>query len=160
MLAGTRVIDLSMDVAGAFATRLLALYGADVIAIEPPEGHPTRWLPPRLDAGGAASPQHDPERGLLFAYLGGGKRSVVLDLDRDDDRERALDLIAGADAIVESYAPGALGSRGIDLAALVEAQPALVVVFHHTVRPDRPACRLARDRAHGRGRGRPDGDLR
>ena len=36
MLAGTRVIDLSMDVAGAFATRLLALYGADVIAIEPP----------------------------------------------------------------------------------------------------------------------------
>ena len=126
MLAGTRVIDLSMDVAGAFATRLLALYGADVIAIEPPEGHPTRWLPPRLDAGGAASPQHDPERGLLFAYLGGGKRSVVLDLDRDDDRERALDLIAGADAIVESYAPGALGSRGIDLAALVEAQPALV----------------------------------
>ena len=125
MLAGTRVIDLSTDVAGAFATRLLALYGADVVAIEPPEGHPTRWLPPRLDAGGAASPQHDPERGLLFAYLGGGKRSVVLGpRSRRRPGARARPESQAQMRSLESYAPGALGSRGIDPAALVEAQPA------------------------------------
>ncbi len=121
MLTGTRVIDLSTDVAGAFASRLLALYGADVIAIEPPGGHPLRWMTPRLGEGDG------PEFGALFAYLAAGKRSVVLDLDGDEDRERLRALIASADAVVESYAPGELAARGIDLDALVEAQPALVV---------------------------------
>ena len=121
MLAGTRVIDLSTEVAGAFTSRLLALYGADVIAVEPPGGHPTRWMAPRL------AEDDDPEQGSLFAYLGAGKRSVVLDLDTNTDRERLLALIASADVVVESYAPGKLAELGIDLDIIVEAQPRLVV---------------------------------
>jgi crotonobetainyl-CoA:carnitine CoA-transferase CaiB-like acyl-CoA transferase len=122
MLAGMRVIDLSADVAGAFASKLLAQYGADVIAVEPPEGHPTRWLAPRL-----GDDAEDPELGLLFAYLGAGKRSVVLDLAVAEECERLRALIAGADAVIESYAPGALAERGIDLDAIAEEQPALVI---------------------------------
>ena len=120
MLAGTRVIDLSTEVAGAFTSRLLALYGADVIAVEPPEGHPTRWMEPRL------AEDDDPEQGVLFAYLGTGKRSVVLDLDDTADRERLLALIASADVVVESYAPGKLAELGIDLDVIIEAQPTLI----------------------------------
>jgi crotonobetainyl-CoA:carnitine CoA-transferase CaiB-like acyl-CoA transferase len=122
MLAGMRVIELSTDVAGAFASRLLALYGADVITVEPPEGHPTRWLTPRL-----GDDSRDPELGALFAYLGAGKRSIVLDLNTAEDRERLHALIAGADAVIESHAPGALAALGIDLDAIGEEQPGLVV---------------------------------
>ena len=74
MLEGTRVVEFSTDVAGAFTGRLLALYGADVIVVEPPEGHPVRHLPPWPNG------VQSPDDSVLFAYLGAGKRSVVLDL--------------------------------------------------------------------------------
>ena len=81
MLDGVRVIDLSTDVAGAFATRLLGVYGADVVLVEPPGGHPVRSIPPR--AGGIDG---GPDASILGAYLHAGKRSIVLDLDTPEDR--------------------------------------------------------------------------
>ena len=122
MLDGLRVIDLSTDVAGAFATRLLAVYGADVILVEPPGGHPIRQLAPHL-----AGSEGDPDASILAAYLHGGKRSITLDLDRSEDRATLERLIAGAGAVIESDAPGALAARGVDLVALSERHPALVV---------------------------------
>src|SRR3990172_4466481 len=109
MLDGVRVIELSTDVAGAFAGRLLAAYGADVIVVGPPGGHPLRHLPPWPDA------QPDPEVSVLFAYLGAGKRSVVIDLGTADGVERVRRLIDGAEIVIESYAPGRLAGRGLDL---------------------------------------------
>ncbi len=122
MLEGVRVIDLSADVGGAFAARLLGVYGADVILVEPPEGHAIRHLPPHLgdDAG-------NPDASILAAYYHAGKRSITLDLDTTEDRETLESLIAGADAVIESYAPGELAARGIDLEALSERHPGLVV---------------------------------
>ena len=79
---------------------LLAGLGADVVKIEPPEGDPLRRLPPFLDR------VEPPENGLWFAYLGQGKRSVVLDVDSADGRRQLGDLVAGADVVVES-APAA-----------------------------------------------------
>ena len=112
-LAGIRVVDLSDGIAGAYATKLLAGAGADVVKIEPPEGDPLR----RWSAGG---PLPDPEvDGALFQFLNFSKRSVV---GRPGDPDvRAL--VAGADLVVESLAPGVL-----DVAALAREQPGLVVL--------------------------------
>ncbi len=88
MLEGLRVIELAGDVAGGFAGRLFALLGADVIKVEPPGGDPTRWSSPRVGDG--------PDAGLLFAYLGAGKRSVVL----EEDAAR-LDLVLSADLVID-----------------------------------------------------------
>ena len=70
MLEGVRVVELSTEVGGAFAGRLLAAYGADVVVVEPPGGHPIRKLPPR--AG------ETPDESILFAYLASGKYGALL----------------------------------------------------------------------------------
>jgi crotonobetainyl-CoA:carnitine CoA-transferase CaiB-like acyl-CoA transferase len=119
VLEDLRVIDLSTDVAGAYASRFFAAFGADVIKVEPPAGDPTRFLPPRAGVGADA--------GILFAYLNAGKRSLVLDADDGGQRESLLDLLATADLVVESAAPGEWAARGIDFGALLAANPALVV---------------------------------
>lgn len=121
MLEGLRVVELSADVAGALAGRLLATYGAEVIVVEPPAGHPIRSLPPW------PSDRRDPEESILFAALGAGKRSVALDIESPADRDRVARLIETAEVVIDSHAPGALASRGLDLRAMVEARPDLVV---------------------------------
>jgi crotonobetainyl-CoA:carnitine CoA-transferase CaiB-like acyl-CoA transferase len=120
MLEGIRVVELSTDVAGAFAGRLLAAYGADVIVVEPPGGHAIRNLPPHAGGGG-------PDASVVAAYLHAGKRSVALDLADDADRAVAARLVRSADAVIDSYAPGALAALGLDLGALAEERPATVV---------------------------------
>jgi crotonobetainyl-CoA:carnitine CoA-transferase CaiB-like acyl-CoA transferase len=98
-LQGTRVIDLA-GLPAAYGTMLLAGLGAEVIKVEPPAGDPLRRLPPVL---GNIEP---PENSLWFAYLGQGKKSVVIDLDQPEGRSRLERLVAGADVVVESSAPG------------------------------------------------------
>ncbi len=119
MLEGTRVVELSNEVGGAMAGRLLATYGADVIVVEPPGGHAIRALPPR--AG------DQPDQSILFAYLGAGKRSLVLDLEAPASREALRSVIADAAVVIDSHAPGQLASWGLDPAALIEEYPGLVV---------------------------------
>ena len=114
-----RVIDLSTDVAGAFGTKLLAAAGAAVIKVEPPEGDPTRRAHARAGDG--------PDDGVLFAYLNTGKRSAVFDATDESQRERLLRLLATAELIVESGAPGEWATRGVDLQALRRRRPGLVV---------------------------------
>ncbi|MYC01076.1 MAG: hypothetical protein F4X58_04070, partial [Chloroflexi bacterium] len=74
---GLVVVDLSRRMSGAFAARLFADHGADVIMLEPPEGHPLRHEAPFLnDVPG-------PERSALHAYVNWNKRSVVIDEPSD-----------------------------------------------------------------------------
>ena len=122
MLDGLRVIDLSADVGGAFAARLLAVYGADVVLVEPPEGHAIRHLAPHLSGA-----EDDADASILAAAYHAGKRSLTLDLGATEDRAVLEQLIAGADAVIESHAPGALAAKGVNLEALREQHPALVV---------------------------------
>ena len=115
------VIDLTQDEAGPFATRLLGDYGANVIKIEPPEGDPARMQPPfHQDVPG-------PERSAVFLFLNTNKRSVVLDLERGEDRARLLGLVAGADAVVESFPPGTMERLGLGYEALREVNPRIVL---------------------------------
>ncbi len=115
------IIDLTQGEAGPFATRLLGDYGADVIKIEPPGGDPARMQPPfHQDVPG-------PERSAVFLFLNTNKRSVVLDLERSEDRERLLGLVAGADAVVESFPPGTMERLGLGYEALREVNPRVVL---------------------------------
>ena len=102
-LTGIRVIDLVVD-RGELGGRLLSDLGADVIKVEPPEGSPSRRLPP-LDP-------LTPEHSLFFTMRNCGKRSIVLDLDDDSDRERFEALLAAADALIDSAEPGAHAAAG------------------------------------------------
>ena len=118
-LADLRVLDLSSGVAGAYGTKLLADWGADVIKVEPSGGDPTRRLGPRRGL--------DPDDSVLFAWLNTGKRSVVIDAGSPGGVERLLALLDAADLAVESGAPGEWAGRGIDLEEARTRRPQLVV---------------------------------
>ena len=91
---GLRVLDLSKRLAGAYAARMFADFGADVILAEPPEGHPLRHEPPFLDD------QAGPERSLVHAYINRNKRSRVI-----DDAAELAAQVAAADLIVTTSSP-------------------------------------------------------
>lgn len=122
VLSNLRVIDLSRWVAGEYATKLFADFGADVIKVERPgEGSLTRlWGPFPGD-------RPDPEASALFLHLNTNKRSVALDLRDADDREVLLELVRRADAIVESFRPGHLEELGLGPETLRAENPRLVV---------------------------------
>ena len=101
------ILDLTQGIAGPYATRLLADFGADVIKVEPPGGDPTRTLPPFKDD------QPGPERSGTFAFFNTNKRSVTLDLATEAGREHFARLLERADAVVESLAPGELEALGL-----------------------------------------------
>lgn len=106
-LDGVRVLDLA-DRTGAFAGRLLAGMGADVVLAEPPGGSELRRLAPFFDG------VDDPERSLFFWFYAAGKRSVVA------DAELVRRLATVADVIVDTGPPGTSD-------ALRAANPRLVV---------------------------------
>ena len=113
-----RVLDVSTSMSGAWCSRLFADFGADVIAIEPPEGSPLRSLEPR-DTSGTSIPA---------AYVLANKRSGVLDPRAEDDRERLRRLAVDCDVIVESAEGGSLEAWGLDYEELQAAVSGLAVV--------------------------------
>jgi crotonobetainyl-CoA:carnitine CoA-transferase CaiB-like acyl-CoA transferase len=121
-LDDVRVIDLTRYTAGPFCTRMLGDYGADIIKVEQPEaGDPARMLPPFFkDAPGL-------ERSGLFLMLNTNKRSVTIDLKTEGGRGLLLDLVRGAQVLVENFRPGTMERLGIGYDVLHEANPALVV---------------------------------
>src|ERR1044072_3140814 len=100
-LGHLRVIELG-DIPASYATRWLADLGADVIKIEPPGGDPNRRLPPF-----AGNIEHL-ERSLTFIHANTNKRSIVLDLNHDSDREIFARLLASANLFVEATPLGYL----------------------------------------------------
>ena len=111
ILSGVRVLDLATDVAGAFAAKLLATFGADVIKVEAPGGDPTRWLPPRAEG-------ESPDAGILFAALNAGKRSLVADPGYRGDLAMLAALLDRARIVIESGALGEWLGRGLDLSGV------------------------------------------
>lgn len=94
-----RVIEVAGSPAGAYAGRLLAVCGADVLRIEPPGGDPWREVGERWRGVGAE-----------YAYLNLGKRAARLRPSADEGRKQILELVerSVADVIIESSAPGPL----------------------------------------------------
>ena len=94
-LQDIRVLDLSQQLPGPFATRLLAELGAEVIKVEPPGG--------------------DAARGIdrpMFEIVNAGKRSVVVDLKSSEGRDQLLGLVESCDVFVEGFRPGTVERLG------------------------------------------------
>ncbi|RUV26928.1 MAG: CoA transferase [Mesorhizobium sp.] len=120
LLSGIRVLDLTNVLAGPYCAYQLALLGADVIKVEaPPGGDLARQL-------GASPELNNAGMGASFLAQNAGKRSVVLDLKQEADRERFLDLVATADALVENFRPGVMDRLGLGHEKLKEVRPSLV----------------------------------
>ena len=120
LLAGIRVLDLTNVLAGPYCAYQLALLGADVIKVEAPQGGDlARQL-------GASPKLNQAGMGASFLAQNAGKRSVMLDLKSEADRERFLDLVASADALVENFRPGVMERLGLGYEKLKEVRPGLV----------------------------------
>jgi CoA:oxalate CoA-transferase len=114
-LAGLRVLDFSIMVAGPYCARLLADMGADVVKIEPPEGDDMRLRAPLRDGSSA-----------YFGQLNAGKRSLALDLKNAEAIALVRRLAAEADVVVENFRPGVMDRLGLGHAALGALNPRLV----------------------------------
>src|SRR5207248_2429517 len=120
-LAHLRVVDLT-DLRGAFAGRLLADLGADVVKVEPPRGDAGRFVPPF--AGGVAAP----DRSLPFLYRNANKRGAVLDLHEAGGWHRFGTLCEQADILIENLGPEGERRHGLTPAEVQERHPHLVHV--------------------------------
>jgi crotonobetainyl-CoA:carnitine CoA-transferase CaiB-like acyl-CoA transferase len=105
-LAHLRVVDLT-DLRGAFAGRLLADLGADVVKVEPTHGDPERLRGPFAGGIGAA------DRGLAFLYRNANKRGATLDLHDADGWHRFCALCERADVLIENLGPEAQHRHGL-----------------------------------------------
>lgn len=118
-LAGRRVVELGVWVAGPAAAGLLADWGADVIKVEPPTGDPQRSI---FGAIGVAGQTAVPP----FEIDNRGKRSVVLDLREQAALEQFHQLLATADVFVTNVRPAALERLGLGHEAVLDRHPQLV----------------------------------
>jgi crotonobetainyl-CoA:carnitine CoA-transferase CaiB-like acyl-CoA transferase len=110
-----RVLDVT-TLTGAYAGRLFAEQGHEVIRVEPPQGDEIRRLPPFLKNS------EDLEHGAFHQYLNAGKKSITLNIKQPGERERFLDLLAAADLlIVNSPLP-------IDERECLRSNPKLVLI--------------------------------
>ena len=118
-LSGRRVLEIA-DEKGVYCGKLFADMGAEVIKIERPGGDATRLIPPFW--GGTPHP----EKGLFFLYTNTNKKSVTLDLETLEGRDRFLRLIPTADLVIETLPPGRMTELGLAYESLRALNPALV----------------------------------
>jgi crotonobetainyl-CoA:carnitine CoA-transferase CaiB-like acyl-CoA transferase len=107
-LAGVKVLDLGVVIAGAYAGSILAGLGADVVKIESPHGDPFRAY------------------GTGFAHYNRGKRSLVLDLKRPEAMAAFLDLVRDADVVLDNFRLGVRQRLGIAYEHLRRLNPRII----------------------------------
>ena len=117
LLQGVRVLDLTHVVSGPYATRYLALLGAEVIKIENPKtgGDMARFTGPLAE-----------DCSVRFCSLNHNKRSVRLNLSLPEGREVFLRLVEKADVVVDNFKPGTTEKLGISFEQLKKVNPKIV----------------------------------
>src|SRR4030088_1729721 len=115
-LEGVRVVEMTHMVMGPTCGMILAQLGAEVIKVEPPSGDKTRSL------GGMGI--------SFFPLFNRGKRSVVLDFAKPDDRETMDRLLASADVFLQNFGDGQLEKQGLGPEELHRKHPHLIVAGH------------------------------
>ncbi|RJP19412.1 MAG: CoA transferase [Deltaproteobacteria bacterium] len=115
LLAGIRVLDLSLQLPGPYCTMMMADYGADVIKVDEPEPRV------RTPFSGGESGTSSVER-----YLNRGKKSLTLNLKSGEGKEIFRKLAASADVVVEGFRPGVVKRLGVDHETLSAVNPRLV----------------------------------
>ena len=112
------MLDLSRVLAGPVCSMILGDLGADVIKVEKPgQGDETRGWGPPFDADGESA---------YFLAVNRNKKSVALDLASASDRRVVLDLIRGADVVLDNFLPGALDRLGLMPGELLAQNPSLI----------------------------------
>ncbi|MBI3058155.1 MAG: CoA transferase [Deltaproteobacteria bacterium] len=113
-LEGIRVLELASYVTGPFAALLLADLGADVVKIEQPgQGDPFRGWGEKLYSA-------------TFCSLNRNKKSVTLDIRRDEGRDIFLKLASGSDIVIENFRPGTMEKRGLGYEAIQALNPKVI----------------------------------
>src|SRR6202163_2805332 len=115
-LDGVRVVEMTHMVMGPTCGMILAQLGAEFIKVEPPAGDKTRSL------GGMGT--------SFFPLFNRGKRSVVLDFAKAEDREMMHRLLASADVFLENFRDGQLEKQGLGAEELRRKHPHLIVAGH------------------------------
>ena len=114
-LEGLRVLDLTSNLSGPYCCMLLADHGADVLKLEQPgKGDAARQMPPFV--AGESAP---------FMIWNRNKRSVAIDLKTD--RARFLELVDGADFVVENFRPGVMDRLGLGWSAIHARNPRVIM---------------------------------
>ena len=124
-LQGLTLVDFSMGWAGPLASRLMADLGATVLKIEAAR-YPDWWRGMNWTPEFIAEQQY--EKSTIYCGLNRGKRGISLDLTVPAGRELALQLIAGADAVIENQAAGVMARFGLDFQQVANARPDAVMV--------------------------------
>jgi crotonobetainyl-CoA:carnitine CoA-transferase CaiB-like acyl-CoA transferase len=117
VLDGIRVFDLTLAAVGPWASKLLGQLGADVIHVEGPKPELAHNIPPYVRG-----------TGVLYLAANGGKRHVMLDLKRAEDRAVAFRLVERCDVFVQNMRPGAVDRLGLGYEAVSAANPGIVYV--------------------------------
>ena len=124
-LAGIRVIDLTRLLPGPLATRHLVELGAEVLKIEGPAGQGqddgTRFM------GQTGAERRAGEPALTFRELNRGKGLLQLDLRAPEGAATLIELVRGADVLVEGFRPGVMDKLGLGWDALRAVNPKLVM---------------------------------
>ena len=125
-LAGIRVVDMTIWMAGAVSGMLLADLGADVIKVESRGGDPTRSHTAPTAGHTAVGPGGT---SISYSTCNRNKRSIALDLGAAADREVFDQLIAAADVFVSNMSPATIRKLGIDEASLHARNASLVCAY-------------------------------
>jgi len=114
-LSGIRVIDVTTVLAGPYCTMLLGDLGAEVIKIESLSGDMIREGPPFVEG-----------ESTYYLYANRNKKSITLNLKKEEGRKILLKLVKDADVFVENYKPQTKTRLKIDYPTLVENNPRLI----------------------------------
>jgi crotonobetainyl-CoA:carnitine CoA-transferase CaiB-like acyl-CoA transferase len=121
-LSGLRVVELANDPGGELTGRLLANLGAEVLKIEPTSGAPSRRIGPFYKG------TVGPETSLNFWHYNANKKSLIIDVESEEGSQRLAGLFATADMFICTLQPKELQRLGLDLTALAQSHPELIVL--------------------------------
>src|ERR1700761_3821123 len=115
-LSGVRVVDLTSMVFGPYCTQIMADMGADVIKVEAPGGDAVRGI--------SVGPR--PGMAGVFVNINRGKRSILLDLQKDEDKATLRKLLVDADVFIHSMRSKAVNKLGFCYEEVAKINPAIV----------------------------------
>lgn len=129
-LSGIRVIDFTQVMLGPCCTQVLADYGADVIKIERPGAGDLSRTSIADDPDGLNNP--------VFRSLNRNKRSIALDLRKDEAKEVVYDLVRNADVVVNNFRAGVMERMGFGYDRLSQINPGIICAFGSGFGPSGP----------------------
>lgn len=112
ILEGTRILDFTRVLAGPYATRILADFGAEVIKVQS-----------KKTATGAES-----NTGRYFSAWNRNKRSITLDMSYPESKDLALRLVEISDVVIENYSPRVMSNWGLHYENLKDLKPTLIML--------------------------------